>query len=94
MKSTHTAVCLLLLLSSGLVTAQEKSQWKSTKLSLHDLTHDGYTIVSVTSDAGGSNQFFLQKGTEVAKCLEGHIDDPRAKTQTTFLWCWQLMRPS
>ena len=90
----------LLLLGATLTAAageSPSSQWKYVGMSLHDLTQDGYNIVSVTSDVFSNGvsveTFFLQKGNSASKCSETHATDVKAKKSTAHFMCWELVKP-
>ncbi|MBV8776117.1 MAG: hypothetical protein JO032_11970 [Alphaproteobacteria bacterium] len=69
------------------------SKWQATDKSLFDLIGDGYKLVTVAYDMSQTGDkaepdvhYFLDKGNTLAKC------DFRKRGQTSFYWCYQLVK--
>lgn len=68
-------------------------KWLANDKSLFDLISDGYKVVSVAYDTSQTGQgaepdvhYFLDKGNTLARC------DFRKRGQTSFYWCYQLVK--
>jgi hypothetical protein len=100
MKYPIVGALVLLIVSISAVAKDEGSdirQWQASRKSMFDLTHDGYQIITVSSYPGlkpdGINfTFFLQKNTEVFKCVESHTKVKQVAHEINYFSCAHLVR--
>lgn len=80
----------------------QTSQWKFNGFdkTLYDYLQDGYRVIAVTSEPtsdgdndNSSDTYFLQKNTKVARCIETHSTNVKARESTSFFICHELVRP-